>query len=459
MRYLRAFFGAGLILLLGVMLLATIYFTLFDLQWIAFLAGVLFAAVAAIASQTSRAQWLLLRCTKQLQRVKDLLAKENLGYKHAVEALAHANERFQVINDALPVMMVFVDRDERCHYHNHAFTLWCKRGSDRIGGLLLRNVVSDEAYRELKPKIDDVLDGNECRCEADLEQPDGEMANCTITLLPFPPESKRPDGFYALIARSASIAAPAMHPRAHLVQALREDQFILFAQTIRSLDASTPYPRLVEVLLRLQEEEDYMEPPGGFFPVAERYNLMPEIDRWVVRHVIEWAQEKERSDPARPMPIYCVNIASASLRDPEFALYVQHELQERKFPAANLCFEITELDVINQHAAVEAFMRAMRPLGCLFAVDDFGSIRGSFELPGGLTLDFLKIDGTIVQGMMIDPAELVRAKVIALASHKLGIRTIAEFAETDETIAKLREIGVDYAQGFGISRPGPIADL
>jgi len=456
MRYLRAFIGAGLVLLLGAMLLATIYFTLFDLQWIAFLAGVLFAAVAAIASQASRAQWLILRRTRQLQRVKDLLTQESLRLKHAVQVLKYANERFELINDALPVMIVFVDREERCRYHNHAFAHWCKHGSGQINGQPLRDIVGDEAYRELKSNTADVLAGKEIRYEAELEQPDGGLASYTVTLLPFPPGAEPPEGFYALIAQGAGAAAPAMHPRTELVRALQEDQFILFTQTIRSL-APTPYPQLVEVLLRLQEEEQYMAPPGGFFPVAERYNLMPDIDRWVMRNLIKWTGQKQRSDPAWRMPLYCVNLAGASLRDPEFALYVRRELQHQKFPGGNLCFEIAETDVLNQYAAVQAFVTAMRPLGCRFALDDFGSTQESFSPFEGLTLDFLKIDGVIIQNILTHPDDFARVREIVAASHKIGMRTIAEFVESDATLEKLREIGMDYAQGFGISKPGPIA--
>jgi len=455
-RYLRAFIGAGLVLLLGAMLFATIYFTLFDLQWIAFLAGVLFAAVAAMASQASRAQWLILRRTRQLQHVKDLLAQESLRLKHAAQALKYANERFEIINDALPVMIVFVDREERCRYHNHAFAHWCKHGSGQIDGQPLRDAVGDETYRELKSKTADIFAGKEIRYETELEQPDGTMANCAVTLLPFPPGAKDPDGFYALIARGADAAAQATHPRDELVRALQKDQFILFAQAIRSL-APTPYPQLVEVLLRLQEEEQSMAPPGGFFPVAERYNLMPDIDRWVVRNLIKWTGEKQRSDPAWRMPLYCVNLAGASLRDPEFALYVRREMQHQKFPGGNLCFEIAETDVLNQYAAVQAFVTAMRPFGCRFALDDFGSTQVSFAPIEGLTLDFLKIDGVIIQNILTHPDDCARARGIVAASRKVGMRTIAEFVESDATLEKLREIGVDYAQGFGISKPGPIA--
>jgi EAL domain-containing protein (putative c-di-GMP-specific phosphodiesterase class I) len=248
-------------------------------------------------------------------------------------------------------------------------------------------------------------------------------------------------------------------PRAQLVRALQDDQFILYAQTIQPLAPGAPSPWLFEVLLRLREEEQYMAPPGGFIPVAERYNLMVEIDRWVVRNLLKWCVEKQRSDAAWRLPLYCVNLAAASLCEPEFALYVRSELQRQQFPAANLCFELAELDVVNHQAEAQALISTLRPLGCRFTLDGFGSTKVSFAPLKNLRLDFLKIDGVIIQNLLEDTADLARTRAIALASRKIGMRTIAEFVESGDTLAKLREIGVDYAQGFGIGKPGPIAEV
>jgi EAL domain-containing protein (putative c-di-GMP-specific phosphodiesterase class I)/PAS domain-containing protein len=495
MRYLRVFLVGALILLLGVMLLATIYLTRFNLPWIAFLAGVLFAAIAAKASQTAQARWLVAQVTQQLQRVKNALAEESARRERAAEELKTAEARFRFVNDALAVRIVFVDRSEHCRYHNRAFAHWRGRGSNQIDGQLLHEVLGDEIYHELKSRSADVFAGKEIRYEAEWQQPESAIGSCAVTLLPYPPGAEQPNGFFALIANTAGGAAPAPQaalpaesaskvligsqasgelfylqsmteqlidgkdPRAKLVQALQEDQFMLFAQIIQPLAASAPWPRLFEVLLRLQEEERYMAPPGGFIPVAERYNLMVDIDRWVVRNVIKWCMDKQRNDAAWRMPLYCVNLAGASLRDLEFAPYVRDELQRQKFPSGNLCFELAEPDVINHYSAAQAFMAALKPLGCRFTLDAFGSTKVSFALLKGLTLDFLKIDGIIIQNLLKDPVELARTRAIAHASQKIGVRTIAEFVESDDMLAKLREIGVDYAQGFAIGKSGPIAQV
>ena len=248
-------------------------------------------------------------------------------------------------------------------------------------------------------------------------------------------------------------------PHEQLMQALQEDRFMLYAQTIRPLLGTVPYPCCFEVLLRLQDEEQGMLPPGGFFPVAERYNLMGEINRWVVRNVIQWCLDKQRRDPAWQMPLYGVNLAAASLCDPEFALYVRSELQRCEFPASNLCFELAEPDVVDYHGAVQAFMSTLRPLGCRFTLDAFGSTKVSFAPLENLTLDFLKIDGVIIQNLLTDPGNLVKIRGIATASRRTGLHTIAEWVESDDMAATLHKLGVDYAQGFGIGKVCPIAQV
>lgn len=497
-RYLSKFLAVALTLLLGVMLLATIYFTLFDLEWIAFLAGVLFAAIAATTSQVSKAQWLVARRTRQLQRAQNVLAAESADRKHATETLKLSEARLQLVSDALSLRIVFVDRNERCLYHNSTFGQWVKRDSSQIDGQPLRDVVGNEIYQILQSHSADVFVEKETRFEAEWRQPGGEVESCVVTLLlSFPPGADRPDGFYALVVGNAGAAAPVFHqaadpgksasgarndsqegdgafyfpsiaeeqpidlndPREQLVRALQEDQFILFVQPIMPVGASVPWPRLFEVLLRLQEEEQNMTLPGGFILVAERYNLLMDIDRWVVRNLITWCLDKQRSNPAWELPVFCVNLATASLCDPEFALYVRSELQRQKFPAANLCFELAETDVMKHHAAAQAFMNALRPLGCRFTLEGFGTTSVSFEPLKNLPFDLLKIDSVITKNIVTNPADLARTRTLALSSHDNGFRTIAEFVENDDTLAKLREIGVDYAQGFGVGRPGPLTQV
>ena len=248
-------------------------------------------------------------------------------------------------------------------------------------------------------------------------------------------------------------------PRAQLMQALQEDHFMLFAQTIRPLTGTVPYPRCVEVLLRLQDENRRMVPPDVFFPVAERYNLMQEIDRWVVRNVIKWAQEKRRGNATWQMPLCCLNLAAASLRAADFASFVRGELERSRFPGANLCFEIAVPNVTDYPVEVRGLMNTLRPLGCRFTLQAFGRTSASFAPLKDLRFDFLKIDGVLIHDMLTDPVQFRKIRVIATVCRKVGLRTIAEFVESDDTLAKLRDIGIDYAQGFGIGRPALIAQV
>ncbi|MDB5808400.1 MAG: hypothetical protein JWN94_522 [Betaproteobacteria bacterium] len=490
MRHLKKFLAAILVTLLAAMLLATIYFTLFDLQWIAFLGGVLFAAIAALSTQTAKAQWLVARRTRQMERGKSLLAAEIARRLMVDDELAVGQARLQLIIDALPDMIVFIDRDERCGHHNRAFQNWCGRSRDRINGFTLREVGGDAVYQDIKSHSTDALGGRQIQYDTAWQSQDSDEQTMAVTLVPYPPGIERTTGFYALIIPTvAAVSSPAEKnvtalspvipaqshgesvylqsmteqllgggdPRRELMRALEQDEFILFAQEIRALGPEAD-GHCVEVLLRLQEEEQNMLPPGGFFPAAERYDLMAEIDRWVVRNVLKWSATVQQTDPAWRMPLCCINISNASLRNARFGRYVQGELERCNIAGSSLCFEIAEGDLIRHHGEVQALIGLLRPLGCRFTVDGFGGVRVSFAPFSDLTFDFLKIDGSIIQNILHEPSELAKTKAIVLACRDIGVRTIAGLVESDETLAKLREIGVDYVQGFNISRPAPLAD-
>lgn len=247
-------------------------------------------------------------------------------------------------------------------------------------------------------------------------------------------------------------------PRAMLAQAIREGQFLLLAQKIVSLKPGAPDPILYEILLRLKQEEDHLLPPGGFFDLAESVGMMEDIDRWVVRAVLAWGTGKLRKKPRAPLTMLCVNVSGTALKNPEFTQAVGDELLRSGFPPRRLCFEIGEADVIADPEAARRFIQALKP-GCRISITAFGSVKVSFSHLTGLAIDFIKIDGDIIQKIVRDPIELAKVNAIALACRKIGIRTIAEFVETTETLDLLREIGVDYVQGFGVARPEPLSNL
>jgi len=249
------------------------------------------------------------------------------------------------------------------------------------------------------------------------------------------------------------------NPRAMLERALRENLFLLLAQKILPLKPGGPAPACYEVLLRLQQEEESLLPPGSFLSVAEGLGMMPKIDRWVVRAVLTWCAARQKSAPGKPLPIMCINISAPALRSVSFRGAMREELERAGVPAGTLCFEINERDVVENPAAAQAFVAAVKPLGCRFTLDSFGSVRISFAQLNDLPVDFVKIDGTIVEGMHRGPLGAATVKAIHIVCSEVGLRTIAEFVESKETLRKLREIGVDYVQGFGIARPAPIAQV
>ena len=267
------------------------------------------------------------------------------------------------------------------------------------------------------------------------------------------------EGSEALYLRSITdeLMGQEEDPREKLTRALAEDEFLLYAQKILPLKSGGPDPLFFEILLRLREEEDNLVPPGGFLPIAERYGMMPDLDRWVVRTLASWSSTRSRAEPGWRMPLYCVNLSESVLGNAEFARFVRSELQSWNFPGQQLTFEIAEQDAINHHSDVARLMSALKPAGCRFTIDGFGSTKVSFSYLKGLQLDFIKIDGSIILNILRDSAELAKTRAINTVCRKLGVRTIAATVETKESLTQLREIGVDYVQGFGIARPGPIA--
>lgn len=248
-------------------------------------------------------------------------------------------------------------------------------------------------------------------------------------------------------------------PRSMLERALKENLFLLYAQKILPLKAGQPEPLCYEVLLRMKQEEDNLLPPGGFFDVAESLGMMEQIDQWVVRTLLAWCAERKRSTPGKTLPMMCINLSAAALTSPSFPNVVREQLQASGVAPRALCFEIDERDVLEHPTAAQALVAALKPLGCRFTLDSFGSIKLSFLHLNSLPVDFVKIDGVIIESMLQGRFGPATVRATNLICKEVGIRTIAEFVETKQILDKLREIDVDYVQGFGIARPEPISKL
>jgi len=240
-----------------------------------------------------------------------------------------------------------------------------------------------------------------------------------------------------------------------LQKALKEDRFVLYAQDIKGLGPRREHGTHCEILLRLLDERGELVPPMAFIPAAERYNLMPAIDRWVIRSAFATIS-REQAEGGVVFEICAINISGGSIGDESFLDYVREQFGH--FPAVrpqSICFEITETAAIARLDKATHFIDAMKSLGCRFSLDDFGAGMSSFAYLKHLPVDFLKIDGGFVKNMADDPIDRAMVEAINSVGHITGKQTIAEFVDGERVIALLREIGVDFAQGYGVAKPKP----
>jgi diguanylate cyclase (GGDEF)-like protein/PAS domain S-box-containing protein len=234
-----------------------------------------------------------------------------------------------------------------------------------------------------------------------------------------------------------------------LNSAMEEDRLVLYFQKIVRMAAVTTID--YEILLRLRDEQGRLVPPQAFIPAAERYHLMPSIDRWVFRHVMEWlACDVENAEGVQTL---FINLSGQSLNDEKFLPFVVEQLRLYPLAAQKVGFEITETAAIANLARAVRFISTLKTLGCRFALDDFGSGMSSFAYLKNLRVDKVKIDGIFVRDMLNDNVDLAMVEAINHIGHVMGIETVAEFVENEEILAKIRELGVDYGQGYGIHRP------
>lgn len=268
--------------------------------------------------------------------------------------------------------------------------------------------------------------------------------------------AENPDALYADAV--AEEFADWKNPAEYVTRALETNQFAVYGQEIRLVRPDAQAQPMFELLVRLREEEESMLPPGAFLPVLEHYNLMPALDRWVVRHVLD-LYGRRRVAPGWVFPLCAVNLSSASLADPEFAGWVRQELLSRQLPPHSLCFEIDQADAARVFEDTRRLVEAMQKLGCPIALSGFGHSTPSFNVLKHLPVQFIKIEGNLVVNITRDPVAMAKVGAINRVSHVIGIKTVAEFVETQEILEKLGETGVDYAQGFLFSRPQPIETL
>jgi diguanylate cyclase (GGDEF)-like protein len=243
-----------------------------------------------------------------------------------------------------------------------------------------------------------------------------------------------------------------------IMSAIEEDRFELHYQPIVPIGAGAGGGDFGELLLRLREEDGTLAYPGAFMSAAERYELMPAIDRWVLTTALRTIGSAYRSGLIRAEDIYSINLSGASMGDDTFLAFVRARLSEQQMPARLICLEITESVAIRDLDVAIRFITELRIIGCRFALDDFGKGLSSFTYLKQLPVDFLKIDGAFVRGMLDDPVDRSMVEAVNRIGQGMGLRTIAEFVETEAILACLHDLGVDYAQGYATGRPAPLRD-
>ncbi len=234
--------------------------------------------------------------------------------------------------------------------------------------------------------------------------------------------------------------------------ALARDKFAIYCQKIEGIHGADCGAEFNEVLLRLPDESGGICTPGHFMPAAERYYLMPEIDRWVLRNLLRFLSKAQKETQTRNQ-LWAVNLSGQTLSDDGFLGFVTDELQTYGIPPQSICFEITETAAVTNIDRAQRLIDSLRAIGCQFSLDDFGTGLSSFGYLKSLQIDHIKVDGSFVRDVLEDKtSEAVVSSIIHLG-HVLGVRVTAEWVEDEAVKEKLKALGADFIQGYRVRKP------
>jgi len=269
-----------------------------------------------------------------------------------------------------------------------------------------------------------------------------------------PKAARRPDAE----ANADSLEAR-MQTAERFTEALEQDQFTLFAQPIAPLAPEQKGRRHLEIFVRFREEEEHLLPPGTFFPILEANHLTPQLDRWEVGKVLQWAAEKRLKKIDWKVPTFAINLADDTLEDEDFAIHVFDSLIQSHVPPDRLWFEVTVEQLKGRREAAERTIADLNGLGCAVALCDFAGGEAEAKDCAGSGVKLVKLAGSLLRDIEKNAKALSALLATNAACHKAGLQTIAQFVETTEALTLVRKAGVDYAQGFRVAMPVPLALL
>ncbi|KAG1707722.1 Cyclic di-GMP phosphodiesterase PdeB [Nymphon striatum] len=244
-----------------------------------------------------------------------------------------------------------------------------------------------------------------------------------------------------------------------LKQAIERDEFLLYAQPINDLSSENKNEdSFYEILLRLKHDDEVLS-PGSFMPTAERLGLMGSVDRWVVSKMIELVGEINKKDEIFKKDTYCINLSVDSVSDDEFTSFVELLIKEHNINPAQLCFEVSESDALANFSKVQSMFSSLIAIGCCGSLDDFGSGFSSLNYLRELPIKYLKVDGTFVGKMSDNTVDAAMVEAVNKVVQTMDIMTVAESVEDEETNTLLKEMGINYGQGYFYSQPVPVTDI
>ncbi len=239
-----------------------------------------------------------------------------------------------------------------------------------------------------------------------------------------------------------------------VVEALNENRFVLHHQKILDLQNSDTQYHHYEILVRMLSKTGELIFPGKFLDIVERFDLAERLDTWVIENTIQWMED--HPDKMKDIHTFSINLSGKSLASQKMHNLLTSRVSSSPISSNKLCFEITETAAVNDMNAAKELIKSLRLLGCRFALDDFGTGQSSFGYLRNLDVDIIKIDGTFIRDMISNDFDQVMVKSMNELAKSVGMKTVAEYVENEEIATALREIGVDYAQGFHIHKPEPL---